>query len=287
MSLKNVLKYTFLSIGKGFLCSLFLIIGMVIGGIFSAIFGLKQPTMPESINTTLTILLMIPAGILIAITLGELFKKLNQSFFERLFCLFLFNYIIYYFLQVLEQIIFTTMMNFEYGIISGIFPSFFLSLAVSRLWKPKKGDKKITIEIRRFFARRKTLDWTWRLTVAWIAYVPLYYIVGMVISPWVLPYYTNQNVELGLVLPDMNIMIGMQFIRGAFYLLSALFIIILWKHSKRSLELWLGFAFFIQIAAIPLIVGYWLPIGLRIPHAIELCIDSFVQAFIYGEILFK
>jgi uncharacterized membrane protein len=94
MSLKNVLKYTFLSIGKGFLCSLFLIIGMVIGGIFSAIFGLKQPTMPESINTTLTILLMIPAGILIAITLGELFKKLNQSFFERLFCLFLFNYII-------------------------------------------------------------------------------------------------------------------------------------------------------------------------------------------------
>jgi hypothetical protein len=85
----------------------------------------------------------------------------------------------------------------------------------------------------------------------------------------------------------MNIMIGMQFIRGAFYLLSALFIIILWKHSKRSLELWLGFAFFIQIAAIPLIVGYWLPIGLRIPHAIELCIDSFVQAFIYGEILFK
>ena len=281
------IKYAVICFLKGLVCSILLIIGLIIGGIVAAIVGLKQPTMPKSFDTTLAVLLMIPAGIMIAITLGELFKKFNQSYREKVVCLFLFNYTIYYFLQVLEQIIFSTMMDLSYGLVSDIFPSLFISLAVAKFWKSKGEDSKIRIEIKNFFKKRKTLDWAWRLLLAWLVYVPIYYFVGSAISPWVLPYYSGSNLDFGLVLPDTMTMIGMQFIRGAFYLLASLIVIILWKESKRYLQLWLGFSIFIQIAVIPLIVGYWLPLELRFFHAIELTTDSFLQAIIYVELLFN
>jgi hypothetical protein len=287
MIINSNIKYVLSIILRGFICSILLIVGMMVGGMVAIVLGLTQPTMPASIDTNLTIVLMIPAGMMISIVLGELFKRLEQGFLERFVCIFLFNYIIYYLLQVMESVIFTTMMNLSFGIVSDIFPSLFISFSIAKMWKPIKEDRSIRDEAKRFFARRKTTDWTWRLILAWLAYVPLYYLMGVAISPWVLPYYDDPSLDLGIILPGVSIMIALQFIRGALFLFAAMLVIIMWKGIKKSLGLWLGLSIFVQVAVIPLIVGYWLPIGLRIPHAIELTIDSFVQALIYVALLYN
>jgi hypothetical protein len=287
MITKFDITYVLKVVLKSFICSILLIVGMIVGGMVAIIFGLTQPIMPASIDTNLTIILMIPAGMIISIVLGELFKKLNQGFLERFVCIFLFNYIIYYLLQVFESVIFTTMMNLSFGIVSDIFPSLFISLAIAKMWKPIREDRSLRTEAPGYFARRKTPDWTWRLVLAWLAYVPIYYFVGVAISPWVLPYYNDPSLELGIILPDMSVMIALQFIRSAFFLFAAMLVIIMWKGNKQSLRLGLGLSIFVQVAMIPLIVGYWLPIGLRIPHAFELTVDSFAQAIIYVGFLFN
>jgi len=287
MIAKSDINYVLKAVLKSFICSVLLIVGMIVGGIVAIILGLTQPTMPASIDTNLTIILMIPAGMIISIVLGELFKKLDQGFLERFVCIFLFNYIIYYLLQVFESVIFTTMMNLSFGIVMDIFPSLFISLAIAKMWKPIKEDRSLRTEAKSYFAKRKTLDWTWRFVLAWLAYVPLYYFIGVAISPWVLPYYNDPNLDLGIILPDTSVMIALQFVRSAYFLFATMLVIIMWRGTKQSLLLWLGFSIFVQVAVIPLIVGYWLPIGLRIPHAIELTIDSFVQAIIYVGLLFN
>lgn len=279
------IKYSLISLLKGILASFVGLIGLVIGSIITPLLGFAAPPTPEGLDPGITMFLFMISGILVSVALGELFKNLHQKFLERFLTLFFFNYLIYGLLQVLEQIIFTTTMNLDYGAVSNCFQSIFLSLAVSLLWKPGKPALSIVTELPKYFSKRNPSDWVWRILLAWLLYVPLYYVVGRIISPLVTPYYIDSSLASGLVLPEVQTMLGMQVVRGALYLAAALPVLILWKKSRPSLWMWLGFSIFIQIAAVPLIQGYWLPLGLRIPHAVELTVDSFIQAYVYARLL--
>jgi hypothetical protein len=63
-------------------------------------------------------------------------------------------------------------------------------------------------------------------------------------------------------------------------------IIFSWRNSFRSLILLLGAVIFIQIAATPILQGYWLPLEMELPHALELLVDSYLQAITYAFLLF-
>ena len=79
----------------------------------------------------------------------------------------------------------------------------------------------------------------------------------------------------------------MQVLRGALFLLAVLPIIFAWKSTRTTLWLWLGAVIFIQIAIQTILQAYWLPlVAVRIPHGIELLIDSFAQAYLYALFLY-
>ena len=283
---KSTVKYLAVSLLKGILASIIGLIGLIIGSVIPALLGLSAPPVPEAVDPNLLMLLYIPVGIIVPITLGELFKRLNQNFWERFLSILLFNYLVYGFLQVLEQILFTTTMTLAYGTISNLIQSILTSLAIASLWKPSQTNVSIMSELPKYFARRKAVDWAWRIILAWVLYVPIYLIMGVIISPFVTPYYTDPTLGFGTTLPRQEDIIATQFIRGALYLLSAFPIIVLWKESKNILGLWVGFSIFIQIAALPILLAYWYPLAFKIPHAIELAVSSFAQAFIYAQLLF-
>lgn len=122
------------------------------------------------------------------------------------------------------------------------------------------------------------------IATAWLIYLPLYYVVGKAISPWVAAYYTEAS--LSLVLPEVQTIVDMQIWRGALFVLIIFPVVVLWRDSMTSLWRWLGLALFVQLAVVPMILGYWLPVAVRLPHAVELAIDSFAQAYIYAQLLF-
>ena len=99
-------------------------------------------------------------------------------------------------------------------------------------------------------------------------------------------YYQDSSLNLGTVLPSIGTILVMQVLRGAFFLLAVMPIIFSWRNSLRSLILLLGAVIFIQIAATPILQGYWLPLGMRLPHALELLVDSYLQAITYAFLLF-
>ncbi len=85
--------------------------------------------------------------------------------------------------------------------------------------------------------------------------------------------------------PSVGVLLAMQVLRGALFLIAALPIIVVWRCSRKGLWLWVGMVIFIQIAGQPILQAYWLPLALKIPHSLELLADSFLQAGVYVLLL--
>lgn len=117
-------------------------------------------------------------------------------------------------------------------------------------------------------------------------YPPIYYVIGRVAALFTLHYYEDPNLNLGLTLPATSTLLVIQVLRGSLFLLAVAPILFSWEGKPAVLWLWVGSVVFIQIANQVIVQAYWLPLGLRIPHAIELMVDSFVQAGLYIWLLF-
>jgi len=277
-------RYALVSIGKGLLAGVIWQVGLVIGSLVTPLLGFEAPAVPPGVDPNLVLPLGVLVGIPVAITLGELGKRLAWSFGLRALALFVFNYLVYGLGQVLEQVLFTTTTSLGYGSVSHLFQAASLALAVSLLWRPACTPAVTARDLwRRFWQARTPGDWAWRLVVAWLIYLPIYWGMGRLISPFVASLY--EAGAFGLVLPDAGAMVDMQYLRGVLYLFAALPILALWRGTRRGLWMWLGFAIAIQIAATPILLAYWLPLTFRLAHAVELTVDAFVQAYLYTQLL--
>jgi hypothetical protein len=82
-------------------------------------------------------------------------------------------------------------------------------------------------------------------------------------------------------------LLAMQVLRGALFLLAVLPITFAWRDTRTTLWLRLGTVIFVQIAMQTILQACWLPlVAVRIPHGIELLVDSFALAYLYAMFLF-
>jgi hypothetical protein len=137
-----------------------------------------------------------------------------------------------------------------------------------------------------FFSGYQRSGWAWRLLVAWLIYPPIYYLIGRIAALFTLHYYQDLSLNLGLTLPNVSTLLLMQVLRGVLFLLAVAPILGSWRGGRTGLWLWLGLVIFVQIANQIIVQAYWFPLGLRVPHTIELLVDSFVQAGFYVWLLF-
>ncbi len=281
-----ILKKVLIDFGKGIISGIALIIGLMIGGIITNILNIPMPALPAQAKMEILMPLILLTGILLAIILGKVFQKLYYKYWQRLIGIFLCFYLGYYLLNTLDGMLYYPLGNMQSAILSNIFPSLAFSAIVALLWKSKTDIKDINPMID-YFSTRKPINWLWRIFLACIIYPAIYYLIGLIVSIFTLHYYQDSSLNLGLVLPKIHDIIIFQFIRGPLFLISALTIIIPWRKSKISLFISLGLVIFIQISSTMIIQGYWLPLGLRIPHSLELLIDSFLQSFIYVILLYS
>jgi hypothetical protein len=113
----------------------------------------------------------------------------------------------------------------------------------------------------------------------------MYLLMGRIVAPFVLPFYQDPSLGLGLTLPSTGVLLAMQVLRGALFLAAVLPMIALSRGSRVGLWLRVGTIVFVQIAIGTVIEGYWLPLALRIPHGLELLADSFIQSGLYVWLL--
>lgn len=282
MKASQLAKRILLDLGKGALASLASFVGLMVGGMVGQALGLPTPAMPAGASMSVLMPLMLLSGVVISILLGECLQRLYARYWQRLLSAWLCSYLLYYALNTLDGLLFTPMANMSSGFVTNLFPALATAAVVALLWRPRAEDVAAGVP---GLAGRGAGGWAWRLALAWLAYVPIYYLMGRIVEPFIMHYYEDPSLGLGLTVPALPTLLAMQVLRGALFLAAVLPIIMAWKGSRAGLWGWTTALIFVQIAATLVFQAYWYPLGLRIPHTLELLADSAIQAGVYVLLL--
>ncbi len=279
MSIKRAL----INLGKLLLCSLAFSVGIIVGSMAASLLRLPTPATPAGMDTTVAMRDMLLESPILAFALALIARGLGGGFLARASSLSFLTWIAYTVNTQLEASIFTTLAGgFWFSIVTFGVPSLFCGAAVAFLFPPDPKGKSLVTAAREFFGRRTTGGWIWRLAVAAVAFMPIYWFFGMLVVPFTGEYY-RQNMY-GLTMPALDQILTILFIRSVLFLLACLPIVVLWQESERSLFLSLGFALFVLVGFL-LMLAEWMPLSVRLPHTIEILADEFVYAGVLVALL--
>lgn len=155
--------------------------------------------------------------------------------------------------------------------------------ALALCFPPEQIGSSFLARTRAFFAERAAWDRAWRLLVTLAAFPAIYLFFGFLVAPFVADTYRQQL--FGLRLPGWGQIIPAQLLRSPLFLLACLPVLIAWRRSSRGLVIVLGSALFVLVGLLAMIPAYWMPLGLRLVHSMEILADSFVYAWIFVFLL--
>jgi len=247
--------------------------------LFSVIFTSIEAVLFGQLSTIIIGFSFI-AGILLALILGLVFIKLPFKLVVRIGMAWLALFIIQYFSNLFEAFFFTTLfptvLLFLAGVLESLVITFIEALLVGILFVPREIEKSY---IKSYFAQRSGFSWALRIVVASLIYFPIYLVFGGLVSPFVLPYYTDPS--MGLMIPSFDVMIPVELVRGLLYVLALLPIIAGIRIKRRYLYVGIASLLYIPGAFIPLLTNLSWPVQLRIFHGLEILADYLV----YGAAL--
>ncbi len=276
-------KQALINLAKLLLCGLAFSVGIIVGGMVASLLRLPTPATPAGMDTTVAMRDMLLESPILAFALALIARGLGGGFLARASSLSFLTWIAYTVNTQLEASIFTTLAGgFWFSIVTFGVPSLFCSAAVAFLFPPDPKGKSLVTAAREFFGRRTTGGWIWRLAVAAVAFMPIYWFFGMLVVPFTGEYY-RQNMY-GLAMPSLDQILTILFIRSVLFLVACLPIVVLWQESERSLFLSLGFALFVLVGFL-LMLAEWMPLSVRLPHTIEILADEFVYAGVLVALL--
>ena len=223
------------------------------------------------------------AGIFLASVLGLMFVQLPFSRGIRIGIGWLALFVIQEFSNIVEGYFFTTYLPTTYLFLAaslvGLLVTFIEALVVVILFNPKEALRSFRNDLRAYLGQRSWGLWILRIAVGSVAYFPIYFTFGALISPFVLPYY--QNSSMGLRIPSFAVMVPLEFARGFLYV-TALFPILVALRTQRK-HTYAGIVSLLYIAGafVPFLSGPTLPVQLRIFHGSEILADCLA----YGAVL--
>jgi hypothetical protein len=283
MRIKQLLVY----LGKLLLCSLAFVLGAVIGGMVTMLLGLQQPPMPEGVDSSLAFLLLLLESPLMALTLALIARGLGGALLPRATALSFFTWVVYTLNTAIESVAFTstTVEGALFTTVSFLLPSILCATAAAWLFPPAEKESSLTAVARAFFSGRRTGAWVWRVAVAAVVFVPIYLFFGSLVAPLTAQYF--QESMYGLRQPGQNEILVVLLVRSALFLLACLPVVVMWRRSKRSLFLSLGFALFVLVGFLYMLGAYYMPLAVRVPHTLEILADSFTHAGLLVVLLAK
>lgn len=282
MSFKRLL----INLGKLLLCGIAFLVGIEIGGMVASLVGLQQAPMAPGADRNLLRLYWLLSTPLLALALALVARGLSAAFITRSLILWFLTWIVYAVNDQLEGLLVSTYSTgFWFAVVESLVASLLGGVAVAFLFPPAQEGKELVVTLRTFFARRGIWAWLWRLVIAGVVFMPIYFVFGLLVLPFVREYY--QQEMYGLKEPAADQILTILFVRSVLFLLACLPILITWQASRRSLFIRLGFALFVLVGVPSILTAYWLPVGLRLPHALEILADEFVYVGVLIALLVK
>jgi len=267
------------------LCALVGVVGTAVGGAIVAGLGMTLPEMPEQTNERVAGLLLFIAGFVLAAGLIPLARRLQGSYWLRWLMLALLCYVCLGVASPLEGAIFTTLPGM--GSIPVLFVPHCLlfAAAVAALFKPVRTGGSPLAACRRFFGDRSLRQWAWRLGAATLAFPVIYWTFGLMVAPFVMPYY--EQGQFALSVPSPGVIVLTQLLRSLLFLGASVPILVMWSGSRRHLVVALGLAFYMLVGLFGMVQSYWLAPTLQILHNTEILADSMVYALALALLLVR
>lgn len=266
----------FATIGKLLLCGVIFAIGTFIGGMVVVMLGLQQPPVPEGMDAQSAMFLLLLESPLFALVLALLARHLAGGFWVRAPMLFFLAWISNSVNNQIEAAAFAGMTEgFLFTVLTFLVPALFIGMAVAWLFPPATKNTFVDVA-RSFFSRYPPSGWIWRLLLAAVVFMPIYYAFGLIVIPFTRSYY-EQNMY-SLQIPSLDKLLVVLFIRSVLFFLASLPVLIAWQSSKRSLVWRLGLALFYLVGFQSLLAANWMPWALRLPHMLEILAGEFVYA---------
>jgi hypothetical protein len=280
MAFKTVLIY----LGKLIVCGVVFSIGVIVGGMIATLMGLSTAPMPENINVSNATMYLFLTSPLLALALVFLARGMAGNFLTRALILSFLAWIAYTVNTQLEAAIFTSMASgFGFSLITFLPACLLSGAAVAWLFPTDNPGTSFIVASKTFFAQRHPVAWTWRLAIATVAFMPIYWVFGLIVVPFTGDYYRQSM--YGLQMPTLDKILTVLAIRSVLFLLACLPIIVAWQKSSRSLFLRLGFALFVLVGLLYMIAADWMPISVRLPHTLEILADEFAYAGVLVALL--
>lgn len=267
--------FTFL--GKLIFCVLAFVAGMLLGGIISSKTGLPAPTMPPGMDANRALMALLATSPLFVLALYLVGRKLAGGWLARTWMLALLAWIAYSVNNVIEAVVFSSYAMAPWFTLINFAPAVLLCAGVvAWLFPSRHGDQPLIASWRAYFQQRTANAWTWRLLLAAPLFMPVYYLFGLLVVPFVGDYYRQG--AFGLAIPPLSTLLLVLFVRSVLFLVACLPVVIAWQGSARTLWLSLGLALFVLVGLIYMLMANWLPPAMRIIHALEILADSLVYA---------
>jgi hypothetical protein len=201
-------------------------------------------------------------------------------------------YVIQMLNPVLEGIFFTTQFEGQpelvFGaVVFGLVLTLPTALVAGVLFKPEGAISSFGQLRKEYLAKWTTSQFVIRFIIASMLWLVIYYTIGTIIAPLVLPYYTDGSVGFDLALPAVEIVIMLQTVRGFIYVISVLPIVMSVKLDRKSLAIILVALLYIAGALAVFVISEQFPVFLRIVHGIELFVDSLIAGIVISYLLGK
>jgi hypothetical protein len=145
------------------------------------------------------------------------------------------------------------------------------------------GATRITVSLKEHFATRRRDSWILRILVGSIVYFTIYFFFGLLISPFVVPYYSDPS--FGLRIPSFTVLIPVELFRGFVYTLVLLPLLATVVGGRTTKFIALAGMLYIPGALIPLLGNASVPAPIIPFHASEILADSIIYGFVLSRIL--
>ena len=160
-----------------------------------------------------------------------------------------------------------------------------IAILLTLLFRPQQLGPGLLTRLRETLGQRTGVSWALRFGLAALSYLPIYFAFGMIVAPFVLPYYNNPDLGLHLVVPGFGVILPLEIGRGLLYALTLFPLIAVLRGGVWSKAFWVGLTIAVLGSWVPMLQAPGWPLVLRMAHGLEITADAFVQGFVLTWLL--
>ncbi|HEY3313035.1 MAG TPA: hypothetical protein VGK00_15445 [Anaerolineales bacterium] len=227
------MKLTLSYLWKLPLCGIVFFLGMLISAMLLPALGFSAPKMPAGVDANTIVFYFLLSSLLLAFVLSFVSQSLRANWMVRWVILAELSWNFGATGMVIESYFFmntgavSSLINALYTLLNFLPPFLLLSALVAALFKPVTPLEPCLDCLRVYFSSRRQVLWAWPLTAALLAYPLVYFVFGLLVSPFIQPYYVNGQIEL--TLPTWEQMIPLQLARSCLFLMVSLPVVAWWR----------------------------------------------------------